>query len=52
MNNCTLTASFDDIDAYSVDMDAMCVANDYDDADALQYEIEAEEKSQTDILFE
>ena len=52
MNDCTITPSIDDIDAYSIDMDSMCVAHDYDVADEFQYEIEEIEKSETDILFE
>lgn len=52
MNDCTITTTIDDIDAYSIDIDPMCVADDYDTADAHQYEIEEIEKDNTDILFE
>ena len=53
MNNCTLTASLDDIDAYAVEMDAAYVNNDVDVVDNLQYQLEQiAEDDDCDIQFE
>lgn len=52
MNNYTLTTTLDDFDAYSIEMDAACVSQDYEVADALQKEYETTSSDDTDIQFE
>lgn len=52
MNNCTLTPTFDDDDAYAIDMDAMCVSQDYDVATDIQYQLEQIASDDCDIEFE
>ena len=52
MNDCTITPTFDDFDAYSIEMDAACVSQDYEVADALQKEYETTSSDDTDIQFE
>lgn len=52
MDNCTLTANFDDSDAYAIDMDAMCIGQDYDVADNIQYQLEQIAHDDCDIEFE
>lgn len=52
MDNCTLSSTFEE-DAYTIDMDAMCVTQDYDVASDIQYQLEQLAKEEdTDILFE
>ena len=50
MTNCTLTST--DFDAYTIDMDAMCVSQDYDVANDIQYQLEQIAKDDCDIEFE
>lgn len=52
MDNCTLTANFDDSDAYAIDMDAMCIGQDYDVATDIQYQLEQIAQDDCDIEFE
>ena len=52
MNDCTITSTFDDFDAYSIEMDSACVSQDYDIADAIQKEYENISSFDTDIQFE
>lgn len=52
MNDCTITSTFDDFDAYCIEMDAACVSQDYEIADALQKEYETTSSDDTDIQFE
>lgn len=52
MNDCTITSIQDDFDAYSIEMDAACVSQDYEVADALQKEYETTSSNDTDIQFE
>ena len=52
MNNYTIITTIEDTDAYAIEMDAMCVCEDYDVADDLQYQLEQIAKEETDIQFE
>ena len=52
MNNYTLTTILDDFDVYSIEMDATCISQDYEVADALQKEYESISNTDTDIQFE
>lgn len=52
MTDCTITPTLDDFDAYSIEMDAACVSQDYEVADALQKEYETTSSNDTDIQFE
>ena len=52
MNNSTISPTLDDFDAYSIEMDAACVSQDYEVADAAQKDYENAGNSDTDIQFE
>jgi hypothetical protein len=52
MNNCTLTSTIDDNDAYAVEMDAAYITNDVDVVDNLQYQLEQIANDDCDIQFE
>ena len=52
MNNCTITPTLNNDDAYAIDMDAMCVSVDYDTADNIQYQLEQIAHDDCDIEFE
>ena len=52
MNTSTISSTLDDFDAYSIEMDAACVSQDYEVADALQKEYETTNSDDTDIQFE
>lgn len=52
MNNSTISSTLDDFDAYSIEMDATCVSQDYEVADTLQKEYETTSSDDTNIQFE
>lgn len=52
MDNSTISSTFDDFDAYSIEMDAACVSQDYEVADALQKDYETTSSDDIDIQFE
>lgn len=52
MDNCTLSSTFNDTDAYEIDMDSACIGMDYDVADDIQYQLEQIAHDDCDIEFE
>lgn len=52
MNNCTLSTTLDDVDAYAISMDATCISVDYDVATDIQYQLEQIAHDDCDIEFE
>lgn len=52
MDNCTISTTFNDDDAYAIEMDADCIGVDYDVVDDYQHQLDEIIKQDTDILFE